>query len=76
MAAAPDFNTLHNNIAGAEVEFTTAQTAFTAAHTRHELALANLNLHQKAFDDAVATFRASITPPAGSYWAAAPKPAA
>ena len=76
MAAAPDFNTLHNNIAGAVAEHGAALKARDAADVRYNTALDALNATQKAFDDAVSSFRASDVPPAGSYWATAPKPAA
>jgi hypothetical protein len=76
MAAAPDFNTLHTNINGAEAEHEAALKARDAAQARYGAALESLNTTQKAFDDAVSSFRASVTPPAGSYWATAPKPAA
>ena len=69
MAAPFDFNTLHQNIQGADVEFTAAKAALDAATARHATALSALSASQQAFDDAVATFRASEAPAAGSHWA-------
>ena len=68
MAAASDFNTLHQNIMGADVEHTAAKTALDAASARHATARDALSAHQKAFDDAVATFRSSQPHDPGSYW--------
>ena len=76
MAAANDFNTLHQNIMGADVEHTAAKTALDAATARHVTARDALSAHQKAFDDAVATFRSSQPHDPGSYWGQASAPAA
>lgn len=63
-----DFNVLHQNIMGADVEHTAAKVNLDAAAARHTVARDALSAHQKAFDDAVATFRNGLPHDPGSYW--------
>lgn len=63
-----DFNVLHQNIMGADTEHTAAKVNLDAAAARHTEAMSTLCAHQKAFDDAVATFRNGLPHDPGSYW--------